>query len=83
MSAKLRTRGQVSRDRPANRANLLGCNEFFIGQHVALNESKDRVAEQMRVLAVVEAKLELRLIRRKMLLGELVVGAEHGPGIGR
>jgi hypothetical protein len=52
--------------------------------YVRLSDStrpQQRVAEQIRVLTVVEAELELREVRGQMLDGELVVAPHDKRGV--
>src|SRR5579884_2408927 len=51
--------------------------QFLIRQRPSFHKPDDRVPEQVRVVAVVEPERELVQVRRKILLGELVIAADH------
>ena len=53
-------------------------DQLLVRQRLASNESKDRVAEQERVVAVVPAKRGLIEVPGQVLFGELVVAADYG-----
>src|SRR5437764_502434 len=52
-------------------------SEVRVCQRVAFNEPQERVTEQERIAAVVEAKRELIEVRLHVLVGELVIAPDH------
>jgi hypothetical protein len=57
---------------------LFGSDEFSVRESVAGDQGENRVSEEIRVLAIVEAERDLIEVRRKMLNAELVVGTHDG-----
>src|SRR5260370_21563294 len=51
--------------------------ERGVRQRVGLDQSQQHVAEQVRVVAIVEAVLKLLQVRGQMLFADLVVRADH------
>src|SRR5438067_1609699 len=61
---------------PAKNSHALAVGEFPVPQRLLPEQPQHRVPEEPRVLPVVEPKRDLVQVGRKMLGGELVVGAD-------